>query len=344
MKIKLSFTLINFYLYTGDNSGSNKMRSKMELTQKLSPKYFYIIFGFMTAIGMFFIFSSIYFVQNNTTRSEQIDEFQKIFSPTIPGKLDFAGEIVPIENFDVYERIDREFLVNTYWHSFTILAIKRANRWFPIIEPILKKNNIPEDFKYVAVIESGLYNAVSSSGATGFWQIMESVGKKYGLEINDQVDERYAVEKSTEAACKYFEESYGLFKNWTLAAASYNMGMNGVQRQLERQKTNNYYNLSLSEETSRYISRIIALKEILKDPKKYGYYLTADQLYKPLKTHNIAVSDNITDIADFGIKNGINYKTIKLYNPWLRENLLDNKNHKSYTIKIPDKGSINVIK
>jgi hypothetical protein len=120
--------------------------------------------------------------------------------------------------------------------------------------------------------------------------------------------------------------------------------MNGVQRQLERQKTNNYYNLSLSEETSRYISRIIALKEILKDPKKYGYYLTPDQLYKPLKTHNIAVSDNITDIADFGIKNGINYKTIKLYNPWLRENLLDNKGHKSYAIKIPDIGSINVIK
>lgn len=320
------------------------MRSKMEPTKKLNPKYLYITTGFMIAVGMFFIFSSMYFVQNNAPGAKLIEGFQKIYSPPIPEKLEFAGENVPLENFDVYERIDREFLVNTYWHSFTILAIKRANRWFPIIEPILKKNRIPDDFKYLAVIESGLYNAVSPSGATGFWQIMESVGKKYGLEIDDQVDERYNVEKSTEAACKYFEESYGLFKNWTLAAASYNMGMNGVQRQLERQKTDNYYNLSISEETSRYISRIIALKEILKDPKKFGYYLTNDQLYKPLKTHNIEVSENISDIADFGIKNGINYKIIKLYNPWLRENLLDNKHHKSYTIKLPDKGSINVIK
>jgi membrane-bound lytic murein transglycosylase D len=320
------------------------MRSKMELTEKLNPKYFYIIFGFMIAVGIFFIFSSIYFVQNNAPGAEQVEGFQKIFSPPIPGKLEFAGEKVPLENFDVYERIDREFLVNTYWHSFTILAIKRANRWFPIIEPILKKNNIPEDFKYLSVIESGLYNAVSPSGATGFWQIMESVGKKYGLEINDEVDERYDVEKSTEAACKYFKEAFGLFKNWTLAAASFNMGINGVGKQLERQKANNYYNLNISEETSRYIARIIALKEILKDPKKYGYYITNDQLYKPIKTHNIEITDNISNIADFGIKYGINYKTIKIYNPWLRENSLDNKNHRSYTIKIPDNGSINVIK
>ena len=320
------------------------MNIKFSPFKKLNSKYYYILFGFTLAVGIFFLFSSIYFVQNKSIEILPAEGFQKIFSPPIPGKLDFAGENVPQENFDVFERIDRELIVNTYWHSFTILAIKRANRWFPIIEPILKKNNIPEDFKYLAVIESGLFNAVSPSGATGFWQIMESVGKKYGLEINDEVDERYDVEKSTEAACSYFKESYNIFKNWTLTAASFNMGLNGVEKQLERQKTNNYYNLVLNEETSRYIARIIALKEILRTPERYGFYLSPDQLYKPLKSYNIKISDNIINIADFGVKYGINYKIIKLYNPWLRENSLVNKNHKIYSVKIPEKGSINIIK
>ena len=312
--------------------------------KKINPRYLYMLMGFTIAAGIFFIFSSVYFVENKGAQTEQAAGFQKIYTPSIPGKLDFAGENVPLDNFEVYERIDREFLVNTYWHSFTILAIKRAARWFPIIEPILKRNNIPDDFKYVAVIESGLYNAVSPSGAIGFWQIMESIAKKYGLEVNDEVDERYNVEKSTEAACSYIKDSYGLFKNWTLAAASFNMGVNGIAKQLEKQKTNNYYNLNISEETSRYIARIIALKEILKEPKNYGYYLTTDQLYKPLKTHNIAVTESISNIADFGIKEGINYKIIKMYNPWLRDNSLSNKDHKTYALKLPDKGSINIIK
>jgi membrane-bound lytic murein transglycosylase D len=320
------------------------MNIKFSPFKKLNSKYYYILFGFTLAAGIFFLFSSIYFVQNKSIEIVPAEGFQKISSPPIPGKLDFAGENVPQENFDVFERIDRELIVNTYWHSFTILAIKRANRWFPIIEPILKKNNIPEDFKYLAVIESGLFNAVSPSGATGFWQIMESVGKKYGLEINDEVDERYDVEKSTEAACSYFKESYNIFKNWTLTAASFNMGLNGVEKQLEKQKTNNYYNLVLNEETSRYIARIIALKEILKNPARYGFYLSIDQLYKPLKSYNSKISDNISNIADFGVKYGINYKIIKLYNPWLRENSLVNKNHKIYAVKIPEKGSINIIK
>jgi len=320
------------------------MKIKINPFKKFNPKYIYMLYGFTLAVGIFFLFSSICFVQNKSTETEPGEGFQKIISPPIPQKLDFAGENVPLENFEVFERIDREFLVNTYWHSFTLLAIKRANRWFPIIEPILKKNNIPEDFKYLAVIESGLYNAVSSSGATGFWQIMESVGKKYGMEINDEVDERYDVEKSTEAACSYLKESYGLFKNWTLAAASFNMGVNGVGKQLERQKTNNYYNLVLNEETSRYIARIIALKEILKNPEKYGFYLSNEQLYKPLKSYNVEITDNVSNIADFGEKYGINYKIIKMYNPWLRDNSLVNKNHKNYAVKIPEKGSINVIK
>ncbi|MDR3611564.1 MAG: lytic transglycosylase domain-containing protein [Ignavibacteriaceae bacterium] len=320
------------------------MNFKVIPFKSLNSKYFNILLGFAFAAGILFLLSNLYFVQNKGVASEPVDGFQKIYSPYIPSQLDFAGERVPQENFEVFERIEREFLVNTYWHSFTILAIKRANRWFPVIEPILKKNNIPSDFKYLAVIESGLMNAVSPAGATGFWQMIESIGKKYGLEINDEVDERYDVEKSTEAACSYLKEAYGLFKNWTLTAASFNMGINGVGKQLDRQKTNNYYNLVLNEETSRYIARIIALKEILKDPKKYGYYISDDQLYKPLKSYNIEVKDNIANIADFGIKNGVNYKIIKTYNPWLRDIELVNKSHKTYAIKIPEKGSIDIIK
>jgi membrane-bound lytic murein transglycosylase D len=320
------------------------MNFKTNPFKRFNPVYLNILPAFILTAVILFLLSNLYFVDSKKTQETPIEGFQKIFSPPISAKLDFAGEIVPQENFEVFERIEREILVNTYWHSFTLLAIKRANRWFPVIEPILKKNNIPEDFKYVSVIESGLVNAVSSSGATGFWQMLESVGKKYGLEINDEVDERYDVEKSTEAACLYLKEAYGQFKNWTLSAASFNMGMNGVAKQLERQKTNNYYNLILNEETSRYIARIIALKEILKDPKKYVYYLSNDQLYKPLKSYSIEVTTGIHNIADFAVKYDVNYKTIKNYNPWLRDITLADKNHKIYFIKIPEKGSISLIK
>ena len=320
------------------------MKNDIPTLSNLKTKYFYIFMGFMLAVGILYLVSNLHFIPNQITDKDPVDGFQKIFSPVIPDNLDFAGEQVPQGNFEVFERIEREFLVNTYWHSFTLLAIKRANRWFPVIEPILKRNNIPEDFKYVAVIESGLMNAVSPAGATGFWQLLESIGKKYGLEINEDVDERYDVEKSTQAACEYIKEAYKLFNNWTLTAASYNMGINGVERQLERQKTNNYYNLVLNEETSRYISRIIALKEILKNPKLYGYNVTQNQLYKPLKTYKVDVSGEILNIADFGIKNSFNYKIVKLYNPWLREMALPNRMHKDYTIEFPEKGSIEVLK
>jgi hypothetical protein len=287
--------------------------------------------------------TNVYFVQEKNIPMQTGSDFQRIFSPHIPDTLDFAGERVPEESFDIYERVEREFIVNTYWNSFTILAIKRAARWFPVIEPILKRNNIPDDFKYVAVIESGLYNTVSSAGATGFWQLMEDIGKKYELEINSEVDERYNVEKSTEAACNYIRDAYSLFKNWTLAAASYNMGINGVQKQLERQKANNYYNLLLNEETSRYMARVIAMKEILKNPEKYGYFIRENDKYAPLKSNIIELSGNIANLADFAVKNDINYKILKIYNPWLRDIELTNKDHRIYSIKIPVKGSIEVI-
>ena len=302
---------------------------------KLKQKYIYTLSGFTLAVGLFFILTNVYFVQEKNIPRQTGNEFQKIFSPPIPDNLDFAGERVPKESFDIFERVEREFIVNTYLNSFTMLSIKRSTRWFPVIEPILKRNNVPDDFKYLAVIESGLYNAVSAAGATGYWQFMEEAGKKYGLEINSEVDERYNVEKSTEAACGYLKDAYSIFKNWTLAAASYNMGLNGVQKQLERQKADNYYNLLLNEETSRYIARVIAMKEILKNPEKYGYFIKDNEKYAPLKENIIEISGKIENLADFAAKNGINYKMLKIYNPWLRDIGLTNKEHRTYSIKIP---------
>lgn len=259
----------------------------------------------------------------------------KVFIPEVPSKLDFCGEKVPLNDLEVKERVERELLVNAYWHSSTILALKRANRWFPVIEPILKKYGIPEDFKFLAVIESGLSNAVSSAGAAGFWQLMEASAKKYGLEVTREVDERFHVEKSTEAACKYLREAYSKYKNWTLTAASYNYGLNGIDLQINRQKTKNYYNLYLNVETFRFIARILTMKEIFSNPKKYGYYLEEDKLYKPIETEEIVVKTPINDIADFAKKHGTNYKVLKLLNPWLRDNYLPNKSRKVYLIKIP---------
>ncbi len=268
---------------------------------------------------------------------------RRIYSPTFPDTLDFCGERVPLEDFDVRERIEREILVNTYWHSASLLYFKRAQRWFPTIEAILKENNIPDDFKYMAVAEGGLINAVSPDGASGFWQFMESAADRYGLEVNEEVDERYDVEKSTLAACKYLLEAKAKFGNWTLAAASYNYGLNGIERQIGRQKSRNYYNLYLNEETYRFVARIISYKEIFKDPKRYGFYFTEDELYRPIETNDILVNYSIPDLVEFATQNGINYKMLKIFNPWLRDNKLRNKQRKTYTIKIPQEGEVNFL-
>jgi len=264
--------------------------------------------------------------------------------PQIPEQIDFCGENVPLENFEVRERLERELIVTKYYHSATILVLKRSARWFPVIENILKENKIPEDFKYLSVIESNLENAISPKGATGFWQFMKAAGKRYGLEINSEIDERYHVEKSTLAACKYLKDAYKKFGSWTLAAASYNRGMNGIKKQIKRQKAKNYYNLVLPEETSRYVLRIIALKDLFKDPSKYGYYLTSDELYKPIKTYQVKVKSKISHWANFAKRYKINYKTLKLFNPWLRDNKLTNKRKKTYRVKIPEKGAMHIIK
>ena len=210
-----------------------------------------------------------------------------------------------------------------------------------MIEPILEKNGIPEDFKYIALIESQLTNVVSPQGATGFWQIIESTGTGYGMEITEEVDERYHVVKSTEAACKYFKEAHKIFNNWTLVAASYNLGMGGVQGQLAKQKVNSYYDLAVTEETARYVYRILAMKEIISRPKVYGYMLRKKDLYPSIPTKKITVDTTINNLADFSIAQGINYKILKLFNPWLRTNSLTNTGGKKYVIEIP-KGSMNI--
>jgi hypothetical protein len=314
-----------------------------------SSKFIYFTFGILFSIGLFLI--TTLFIRSDefiTNAAEQPDEEfpqgYKIISPKFPEHLEFAGERIPTENFDVYERMDREFLSNTYWHSSTILAIKRANRWFPVIEPILKKNNIPDDFKYMCVAESNLENVISPAGATGFWQFMEEAGFKYGLEINDQVDERYDVVKSAEAACRYLQDSYNMFGSWTAAAASYNMGQEGITEQIGRQKATNYFNLVLNQETSRFVARIVALKYILQNPANFGFDIKVGDLYHPFEYYEVMLDSSVTDFADYAKVLGVNYFILKMYNPWLRDNKLDNESRKIYVIKLPAEGSIEIIK
>lgn len=255
-----------------------------------------------------------------------------------PTSIDFAGEETPLQITDVRERLDRELLINANLDATTLLIIKRANRVFPIIEPILQKYNVPDDFKYLAVIESGLVNAVSPAGARGVWQFMPNTAREMGMEVNDLVDERYHLEKSTEAACKYLLDAKAKFGNWTLAAASYNGGMTGVNKQIEMQKVTNYYDLLLNDETSRYVFRILALKEIMKEPAKFGFAFNEQDLYASLPSKKITIDSSITDLATFAKDQGINYKILKIHNPWLRDKKLVNPNKKKYELEIPLSG------
>jgi len=276
--------------------------------------------------------------ENEVVTRENSTKDYIIHALKMPENLNLAGEPVPIENPDIYERMDRELLVNSYWQSNALLLIKRAHKYFPVIEPILKEYGIPDDFKYLAVIESGLTQAVSPAGAVGFWQIMEGTGKDYKLEINDNVDERYNIEKSTRVACEYLIASKKRFGTWTMAAAAYNAGNTGVLRQLERQDVSNYYDLLLGEETGRYVFRILALKEILKHPQKYGFSFSEDQLYKNIPTYTVKVDTSVENFALFAQVYDINYKILKLHNPWLREANLANAKGRMYHIEIPEKG------
>ncbi len=295
-----------------------------------------LTFSALTLGGLFAFFS--YDKMSDDEFQILFNENYGIYALTHPKNIDFAGEAVPATDPEIYERLDRELLVNTYWQSNTMLNFKRAHQWFPVIEPILKKNGIPDDFKYLAVIESGLTNVVSPAGATGFWQIMESTGKGYGLEINKEVDERYHVEKSTKAACKYLNKAHRKFGNWTLAAASYNMGMAGVTRQMERQNGNSYYDMTLNSETGRYVFRILAVKEILENPDKFGFHFREKDLYQTIPTKTVTVDTSVADFGKFAEQMGINYRILKYHNPWLRYDYLPNSSGKKYVIDIPKKG------
>jgi hypothetical protein len=316
--------------------------------KKGKSAFYYFITGAVSTFTLVIIAVILYLsLDTSTASNESSEDFPqgyKIVSPEIPDYLEFAGERIPIENFEVYERMDREFLANTYWHSATVLAIKRANRWFPVIEPILEKNNIPDDFKYLSIAESNLDNVISPAGATGFWQFMKPAGEKYGLEINKLVDERYNVEKSTEAACMYLKDSYEMFGSWVTSAASYNMGHENTTEQSERQKTRKYFNLVLNSETSRFVARIVSLKYIFQNPEKYGFDIKEEDLYEPLEYYEVTLDSSVKDFADYAKSYGVNYFILKMYNPWLRDNYLINENRKSYKIKLPEDGSIEMIK
>ena len=290
---------------------------------------YYIVIIFIT----FLLVNS--FQKREIKKPKNTSEKYEIQALKLPNDLNLAGERVPLENDDVRERMDRELLVNTYWQSNGLLLLKRTNKYFPILEPLLKKYGIPDDFKYLAVAESGLIDETSSAGAAGIWHFMKKTGKEYGLEINKNVDERYHIEKSTKVAAEYLKKSKAHLGSWTLAAAAYNAGNYGVAKQLKNQEVSNYYDALLPDETERYVFRIIALKEVLTNPESYGFKFEKEDLYTLRKTKKIIVDSTITNIALFAKKFGINYKELKTHNPWLRENKLNNKSKKIYEIKIP---------
>jgi hypothetical protein len=300
-------------------------------------KVTFVITLFSIVFLTHFFISSTYTSNSDTVHQQGFNSKYNVYSVLKPDNLKFANENIPESTFDVWERLDKELLKNIYWQSNTLLYFKRANKYFPIIEEILEKNNIPSDFKYLALIESGFEYKVSPSGAAGFWQIMKGTAREYGLEVNYAIDERYHLIKSTEAACKYLQKAYNKFGSWTLAAASYNMGINGVQRQVKKQNTNNYFNLYLNDETSRYVFRIIVIKEIMENPRKYGFVFRQNDLYYYPSVKQIRVDSTINNLYSFAQENDINYKILKRFNPWLRTSKLPDESRRVYYIDVPEK-------
>lgn len=259
----------------------------------------------------------------------------KWYAPELPKSLSFAGEAVPLDRWDVRERLDRELLMNYYMHGSLIYILKLSTRYFPQIEERLRANNIPDDFKYLCVAESSLQHVTSGAGAQSFWQFLGGTATQYGLQVDGEVDERYDVDKATDAACKYFQTGYDRFGSWTAAAASYNCGLNGFGNQAGYQGSNNYYDLALPEETNRYIFRILALKYLIANAAKMGYILQAGDSYKPLHTRQVPISESVSNLADWAKEQGVSYKTLKLYNPWLRAHTLTVKGGKVYNVDLP---------
>ncbi len=266
--------------------------------------------------------------------------FSTVVNPQIPASVSFAGTQVSLDRDDMYERYDRELTSMAYTHGNTLLTIKRANRYFPILEPILKRNGVPTDMLYLACIESYLNpRALSGAKAAGIWQFMPSTAKEYGLEVNEYVDERYNPVKATEAACRYLKKAYARFGNWESVAASYNGGMARVSRELESQKQSTAYDLWLTDETSRYMFRLLAMKEIMEHPSAYGFRITPDQLYRQADCKEVTVNGPVEDWATWAKNQGTTYMALREMNPWIRAKSLPNKTGKSYTVLVPKAGA-----
>lgn len=283
-------------------------------------------------------------VQNTvdeTSAQESTPEFSRVYNPSIPLNVSFAGKTISLDREDMYEKYDRELTAMAYTHGNTLLTLKRANKYMPVIIPILKANKVPEDLFYLACIESYLNpTAVSPAKAAGIWQFMAGTAKEYGLEVNDYVDERYNIEKATNAACRYLKNALSRYGNWESVAASYNGGMARVTKELESQMQNSAYDLHLADETMRYIFRLLAMKEIMENPGKYGFNLTADQLYYPAEYETVKVNTAVTDWPTWAKEHGISYQLLREHNPWIRAKSLPNKTGKTYEVKIPTKDSL----
>lgn len=302
---------------------------------------FFILGFFAFAVVVLFINATVDssnsyfpFLKANAREENLALPLQTVYAVKIPASVTFAGEQVPLDDPEVRERLDRELTVNAYWQSSTIIMLKRANRFLPTIEKILKEENVPDDFKYLCMAESALDNVVSPAGASGFWQFMKTAAAQYGLQVNDEIDERYNLEKSTHAACKYFINAKEKLGSWTAAAASYNMGLTGVSKQQTLQGETAYYHLLLNTETSRYVQRIVAIKIIHQNQKDYGFYLSKEDLYPEFK-YTVQQVSGAVNWVDFAKQNNISYKLLRIYNPWIRDYSIINREKRTYDVKIP---------
>ena len=304
-----------------------------------NSSFFFLAAGVIIGIGVAFLCSNQQVSDEEYPRSEVPSV---VISPKVPASMEFAGEQVDLRRADLHERMDREMLAFTYSHQLTLLMFKRANRYFPIVEPILKEYGVPDDLKYLMVIESNVDPKIkSSAGAAGLWQFMQTSGREYGLEVNDNIDERYHVEKSTRAACKYLKSLYSRFGDWMTVAAAYNGGPGGVQKKQESQGVQSSLDMLLVEETSRYMFRILAAKAVFSQPQRYGFVLRSEDLYPYIPPKEVVTTTSaIPDLTAFAKEHGVTIAQLKAENPWLRENTLNNKSGRTYEIKIPDEKAL----
>lgn len=303
----------------------------------------FFINRFRVSLSAFF-FMSVFVVMASFTfypadcRGQEQGEPLPTVSLDIPEKVAFAGTFIPLNRYDMRERYDREQMAFTYAYASTIVTIKRANLYFPVIEPILEQNGIPDDFKYLALVESNFNTrAYSSAKAAGFWQFMPETARQYGLEVSNGIDERYHIEKSTVAACRYLNDAYDRFGDWPTVAASYNAGMRRIGSEQAMQQAGNFFDMLVFDETSRYVFRILAIKEILRQPQKYGFYIKREHLYPSIGFTEVSVTGPVDDWAEFAKSQGITYAQLKDFNVWIRGNTLENPEWKTYVVRIPRK-------